>query len=65
MLLKPFVFLKGQEKSVWLAAAKREAELDKLATGFSKTDSGLRYQIIQKGDGKSAEKGKRFQHYKG
>ena len=43
-----------------------EAELDKLATGFSKTESGLRYQIIQKGSGAKAEKGKNVSvHYKG
>ena len=60
------VFEGAREKRLAEAAAKREAELDKLATGFSKTDSGLRYQIIQKGDGKSAEKGKTVSvHYKG
>ncbi|MEN3322485.1 peptidylprolyl isomerase [Mariniflexile soesokkakense] len=43
-----------------------ETELDKLATGFSKTESGLRYQIIQKGTGAKAEKGKNVSvHYKG
>lgn len=51
-----------------LAEAKREAEaeLDKLASGFNKTESGLRYQIIQKGTGAKAEKGKHVSvHYKG
>lgn len=51
-----------------LAEAKKaiEAELDKLATGFKKTDSGLRYQILQKGSGVKAEKGKTVSvHYKG
>ncbi|RKE97953.1 peptidylprolyl isomerase [Ichthyenterobacterium magnum] len=50
-------------------AAEREAaraELDKLAVGFEETKSGLRYQIIQKGDGKAAEAGKTVSvHYKG
>ena len=50
-------------------AAEREAaraELDKLAAGFDETESGLRYQIIQKGDGKKAEKGNQVSvHYKG
>ena len=50
-------------------AAEREAsraELDKLASGFEETKSGLRYQIIQKGDGKAAEAGKTVSvHYKG
>ena len=51
-----------------LAEAKREAEaeLDKLGAGFNKTESGLRYQIIQKGTGAKAEKGKHVSvHYKG
>ncbi len=44
----------------------RKAELDKLAAGFDETESGLRYQIIQKGDGKKAEKGSMVSvHYKG
>ena len=48
------------------AKEKAEAELDKLATGFDKTNSGLRYQIIQKGEGKKAEKGNMVSvHYKG
>ncbi|MHA7057878.1 peptidylprolyl isomerase [Aquimarina sp. M1] len=50
------------------AAAKKEAEqlLEELAAGFDKTDSGLRYKIIQKGDGAQAEKGKTVSvHYKG
>lgn len=50
-------------------AAEREAakaELDKLAAGFEETKSGLRYQIIQKGNGKPAEAGKMVSvHYKG
>ena len=45
---------------------KTEAEVDKLAAGFEKTGSGLRYKIIQKGDGIPAEKGKTVSvHYKG
>ncbi len=50
------------------AASKKKAEdlLEELAAGFDKTDSGLRYQIIQKGDGVKAEKGKTVSvHYKG
>jgi len=50
-------------------AADREAvsaELDKLAAGFEETASGLRYKVIQKGDGKKAEKGNTVSvHYKG
>lgn len=56
------------EKENRIAEGKKEmeAELDKIAAGFNKTDSGLRYQIIQKGSGKKAEKGKQISvHYKG
>ncbi len=51
-----------------LAAEKKQAEeaLEKIAAGFEKTESGLRYQIIQKGNGPKAEKGKTVSvHYKG
>lgn len=51
-----------------LAEQKRQAEeaMEKLAAGFDKTESGLRYKIIQKGNGKKAEKGKKVSvHYKG
>ena len=51
-----------------IAEQKRIAEeaLEKLAAGFQKTESGLRYQIIQKGTGKQAEKGKKVSvHYQG
>lgn len=48
------------------AKEKAAAEVDKLAAGFKSTESGLRYQIIQKGDGVQAEKGKNVSvHYKG
>lgn len=51
-----------------LADEKRKMEeaLEKIAAGFDKTDSGLRYKIIQKGDGAKAVKGKGVAvHYKG
>ena len=38
--------------------AEKEALLDKVAAGFESTESGLRYQIIQKGTGEMAVKGK-------
>lgn len=56
----------SREKRV--AEAKKQAEeaMEKLAAGFDKTESGLRYKIIQKGDGKQAQKGKTVSvHYKG
>lgn len=56
----------AREQKIAEAKAKMDAELDKLAAGFEKTESGLRYQIIQKGDGVQAEKGKSISvHYKG
>lgn len=51
-----------------IAEAKKQAEeaMEKLAAGFEQTESGLRYKIIQKGNGKQAEKGKTVSvHYKG
>ncbi|PZR22820.1 MAG: peptidylprolyl isomerase, partial [Flavobacterium psychrophilum] len=51
-----------------IAEAKKQAEeaMEKLAAGFDKTESGLRYKIIQKGNGKQAQKGKTVSvHYKG
>ena len=56
----------AREKKVAAAKEAARAELDKLAAGFDETDSGLRYKILQKGDGKSAEKGNMVSvHYKG
>ncbi|MBA0883249.1 peptidylprolyl isomerase [Flavobacterium undicola] len=51
-----------------LEAEKNAAEeaMEKLAAGFEKTESGLRYQFIQKGEGKKAENGKTVSvHYTG
>jgi len=50
------------------AAAKeaQESILNEVSKGFKKTDSGLRYQIIQEGKGKQATKGAMVSvHYKG
>jgi len=45
---------------------KAEAELEKLASGFDKTNSGLRYKILKKGDGNKATKGNTVSvHYEG
>lgn len=51
-----------------LAKAKKEAEaaLERVSQGFDKTDSGLRYKILSKGNGPEAEKGKMVSvHYEG
>ncbi len=56
----------AREKRVTEERESKRAELDKLAAGFDETESGLRYQIIQKGTGKKAEKGNQVSvHYKG
>ena len=56
----------SREKRIAEEREAVRAELDKLAVGFDETESGLRYQIIQKGDGKKAEKGNTVSvHYKG
>lgn len=56
----------AREKRLADAKAKAETELNKLSEGFDKTESGLRYKIIQKGNGPKAEKGKMVSvHYKG
>lgn len=56
----------AREERIKKEIEAKEAELEKLASGFEKTDSGLRYQIIQNGDGQKAEKGKTVSvHYKG
>ena len=55
-------------REIKIAEAKKtaEAEMEKLATGFNKTESGLRFQILQEGTGSKAEKGKTVSvHYKG
>ncbi len=48
------------------ARKQAEQELDEIAAGFQKTASGLRYQIINKGNGANAQVGKTVSvHYKG
>jgi FKBP-type peptidyl-prolyl cis-trans isomerase len=56
----------SREKRIAAAREAAKAELDKLSAGFEETKSGLRYQIIQKGEGQKAEKGNKVSvHYKG
>lgn len=56
----------AREKRIAEAKAMAEAQMEKLAAGFDKTNSGLRYKIIQKGNGPKAEKGKTVSvHYEG
>ncbi|MGB5819725.1 MAG: peptidylprolyl isomerase [Saonia sp.] len=56
----------SREKRLAEEKAKAAAELDKVAAGFDETASGLRYKIIQKGNGPKAEKGQTVSvHYEG
>ena len=65
--IEAFVGLKGARlKRAAALRAESEAKMEKLAAGFEKTESGLRYQFIQKGEGKQAEAGKTVSvHYEG
>ncbi|WP_298767374.1 peptidylprolyl isomerase [uncultured Polaribacter sp.] len=56
----------AREKREAEAKAAQKEMLDKVAAGYDETSSGLRYQILQKGDGKKATKGAGVSvHYKG
>ncbi|MDG1397325.1 MAG: peptidylprolyl isomerase [Polaribacter sp.] len=56
----------AREKREAEAKASQSALLDKVAAGYDETPSGLRYKILQKGNGKQATKGAKVSvHYKG
>ncbi len=65
--IEAFIFLKGaRNKRDAALRAEAEAKMEQLAAGFEKTESGLRYQFIQRGEGKKAESGKTVAvHYEG
>ncbi|MES2574614.1 MAG: peptidylprolyl isomerase [Bacteroidota bacterium] len=65
--IEAFVSLKGARlKKLAALKAESEAKMEQLAAGFEKTESGLRYQFIQRGEGKQAEAGKTVSvHYEG
>ncbi len=65
--IEAFVGLKGARlKKLAALKAESEAKMEQLAAGFEKTESGLRYQFIQRGTGKQAENGKTVSvHYEG
>jgi len=65
--IEAFVGLKGARlKRDEALKAESEAKMEQLAAGFDKTDSGLRYKMINKGEGKKAEAGKTVAvHYEG
>ena len=59
-------FQGNRQKKIEDAKKQAEESVEKLAAGFDKTDSGLRYKMIQKGSGKQAESGKLVSvHYEG
>jgi len=59
-------FEKSKEERLKKEKEAQAAELDKVAAGFEETESGLRYKMIQKGDGDKAEKGQKVSvHYEG
>jgi peptidyl-prolyl cis-trans isomerase A (cyclophilin A) len=65
--IEAFIALKGARlKRDAALKAESEAKMEQLAAGFDRTESGLRYKMIQKGDGKRAEAGKTVSvHYEG
>lgn len=65
--IEAFITFKGARNKRDIAMkAEAEAAMEKLAAGFEKTESGLRYQFIQRGEGKKAESGKTVSvHYEG
>ena len=59
-------FKQSREKRLAEERARAEAEMEKLATGFERTQSGLRYKILEKGNGSKAERGNMVSvHYEG
>jgi len=65
--IEAFIALKGARlKRDAALKAESEAKMEQLAAGFDRTESGLRYKMIQKGEGKRAEAGKTVSvHYEG
>lgn len=65
--IEAFIAFKGaRNKRDAALKADAEAAMEKLAAGFEKTESGLRYQFIQRGEGKQAQAGKTVSvHYEG
>ena len=60
------VFEGSREARVAEELKAQEELMETAAAGFDKTDSGLRYKILQSGDGKQATKGAMVSvHYKG
>ncbi|MGB5274249.1 MAG: peptidylprolyl isomerase [Flavobacteriaceae bacterium] len=59
-------FESTKAKRIAAEREKQKEEMNKVASGFDETPSGLRYKIIQKGNGAKAEKGQEVSvHYEG
>jgi FKBP-type peptidyl-prolyl cis-trans isomerase len=59
-------FEKNREERIMGQKQQAEAEIEKMAAGFEKTPSGLRYKLLQKGSGTKPEKGQQVSvHYEG
>ena len=60
------VFEGAREKREAEAKQAQKEQMDKIAAGYDETPSGLRYKILQEGNGKQAVKGNMVSvHYKG
>jgi FKBP-type peptidyl-prolyl cis-trans isomerase len=60
------VFEGSRAKREAEAKKRQQEEMDKIAGGYDETPSGLRYKILQEGNGRKAEKGTMVSvHYKG
>lgn len=56
----------AREKRIAAEREAQKAQIEELASGFETTESGLRYQFIQQGNGAKPEKGQTVSvHYKG
>ncbi|WP_139959486.1 peptidylprolyl isomerase [Flavicella sediminum] len=56
----------AREERIAAEKAAQKAQLDEVAAGYDETESGLRYKIIQEGNGTKATKGAGVSvHYKG
>ncbi len=59
-------FISAREDRIKQAKARLESDLDRLAEGFNRTSSGLRYRVVKEGKGASPAKGSRVKvHYEG
>ncbi len=59
-------FEKSKEERIKKEKEAQTAALEKVAKGFDETESGLRYKLLEKGNGSKAEKGQKVSvHYEG